>query len=129
MERTETTTQRTKWKLMINFWVEQLLSLDFVKKTYSKAIPVMDATYMKNVLPISRTYQNFELPSSIFSTHVSFQAWAKSMSRTNWIIMKRNPPTRPMYIQATENLEKLIHSSRKGRCITALGANFELTMM
>ena len=107
IDSTDKMMQRIKWKLMTNFWVEQLLSLAFVKNTKSKEMPVMETAYMTKVLPINKTYQHFEFPSSIFSTHVSFQAWAKSMRRTSCMIMKTNPPMRPTYIQTVKKMNFL----------------------
>lgn len=45
-------------------------------------------------------YQHLEFPSSIFSTQLSFQEWAKSTSRTNWIRMKQKAPETPIQNQA-----------------------------
>lgn len=51
-------------------------------------------------------YQHLEFPSSIFSTQLSFQEWAKSTSRTNWIRMKQKAPETPIQNQARRGAKK-----------------------
>jgi hypothetical protein len=49
---------------------------------------------------------------TIASHHISFQVWAKSTNKNNWMRIKSNPPIKPKYIHAEKSKHFLVFNNK-----------------